>query len=85
MNRRPIKKELEAALRYSMEHDYHWKDKEVYGNHETYKDLDGYMKGVKRGFFMALFHMADFFELTEVWEKIEDKYEKKNGSSKAEQ
>lgn len=72
--------EIMAAIEELTTKEYIWKDEEGYQGFETEKSKALYMKGVKYGYFQALFWLADYFGKVDEYEKLQDFIETKEES-----
>ena len=67
--------ELEESINWVSDKNYCWTDQSIYEGFSTEKEKLIFMRGVKHGFGIALFWIADYFDCIEYFEdNIEDKF-----------
>lgn len=74
--------EFKAAIKNAAEHKYIWQDKEHYVGWDSEKEKEIFMRGVRKGFWDALFFIASYLEdekFVRFYEKLEEKKDKEEG------
>ena len=53
-----------------IDHKYEWEDKDFYVGFKSEEDKETYLLGVKKGFYSAVFWMADYLDIVSEFEKL---------------
>lgn len=65
---------VKLAIEELIHKKYIWEEKESYIGFKSEDERELYCSGVKRGYIVALFWLADYFNIVEDFEKIVEKY-----------
>jgi len=64
---------FEEAIKEAASNNYHWTDKEGYTGWDKEEEMEIFMRGIREGFFSALFHIASYRNLLRLWEELDEK------------
>ncbi|HEY2811763.1 MAG TPA: hypothetical protein VGJ00_10305 [Rhabdochlamydiaceae bacterium] len=68
--------DIEYAIESITTNDYHWTDREFYVGFKDEEEKDLFLRGIKKGFSDALFHLCDYFGTMHIFDDFCKKYYK---------